>query len=115
MIHEKSIELPTAYFVKYPRNVAEIRQPHNLRAEKPYEIVKTIVLEPIDYENFITDLYADRQFLEDNAYLCAIGDTMRCLFVHQQGHAEGVLAIADTPHNPSHLKFAAYLSIPPSD
>lgn len=105
----------TACFVKHPRNAAEVRQPHDPCAETPYEIVKTITLSPIDYENFITDLLADRQFLQDNAHLCSEGDLMRCLFVHRRGRADGLLVVPNTPHDPSHLKFVSYLSLPLND
>lgn len=102
--------MSTAYFVKYPRNAEEVRQPHDIRAQKPYEIVKTIPLSSIDYENFVTDLLADRQFLEDNAHLCAAGNPMRCLFVHCESCAVGLLVVPDTAYEPAHVKFAAYIS-----
>lgn len=100
----------TADFVKYPRNMEQLRQPHDIRTQKTYEIVKTITLAPIDYENFVTDLLADRQFLEDNAHLCAEGDPMRCLFVCRGNCACGILVVPDATNAPDHVKYAAYLS-----
>ena len=59
----------TAYFYFRPRTVRDLRRPHLLESETEYEIVKTITLSGIDYENFSEDLLADRQFIEDNACL----------------------------------------------
>lgn len=99
--------LPKAHFAKYPRTIEEVRQPYDIRTEQPYEIVKVISLAPIDYENFVTDLCADRWFLEENAHLCAEGEPLRCLFIHCEGRSDGLLALPNLPNDPSHLKFAA--------
>ena len=52
----------TAYFVEHPSTIYDLRVPHLLCLEKEYDIVKTIQLSWIDYENFCFDLLADRQF-----------------------------------------------------
>jgi hypothetical protein len=67
--------------------------PHLLEQEHPYEIVKVITLPAIDFENFIADMLADRQFLEDNSPLCSRGSCIRCLCVRRRGGAEAVLVL----------------------
>ena len=85
-----------AYFVERPRTIDDLRQPHPIESEKPYEIVKVISLAGIDYENFITDMVADRQFLEDNATLCSKnGSVLRCLLVKRRKADAGILVVPD--------------------
>lgn len=86
-----------AYFVECPRSIEDLLQPHPVESELPYEIVKTVRLAWIDYENFITDMLADRQFLEDNAILCSRdGDTLRCILVKpRSGRDDGVLVVPE--------------------
>lgn len=50
--------------------------PHPLNRERGYEVVVSVVLEAIDYENYITDKLMDRQFIEDHAALCNRGETL---------------------------------------
>lgn len=38
----------TAYFVDFPRILSDLKKPHLLEAERPYEIVKTVVLGKMD-------------------------------------------------------------------
>lgn len=52
-----------AYFVKRPRIKEDLMRPHLAEQERPYEIAKTIMLSAIDYENFTTDMLADRDYL----------------------------------------------------
>ncbi len=59
-----------AHFVPDPRRVEELSVPHLLSDEKAYEVVKVITLSGIVYGNFITDMLADRQYIEDNHSLC---------------------------------------------
>ena len=49
-----------AYFVKAPHRIEDLRTPHLVEDERAYEIVKQVKLAKIDYENFITDMVADR-------------------------------------------------------
>ena len=51
------MEKGTAYFVKYPRTLQDLLILHDVAEENPYEIVKDIRLQPIDYENFIACLF----------------------------------------------------------
>ena len=57
----------TAYFVKNPSKLSNLVKPHRVEDEVSYEIVRTIYLPQIDYENFATDLTVDRAFIEENA------------------------------------------------
>lgn len=61
------------YFVSDPRRIEDLTVLHLVEKERPYEVVKTVKLAKIDYENFITDMVADRQFIEDHAALCSKG------------------------------------------
>ena len=98
-------EKGNAWFVRRPRRIEDLMQPHLLKQERAYEIVKTVVLEKIDYENFITDMLADRQFIEDADALCFKGETWRCLLVWQRGQADGVLVM---PESGCHAGWAVY-------
>ena len=97
----------SAFFVEYPRTIEDLLVPHLVEKEKPFEVVKTVRLTKIDYENFITDMVADRQFIEDNAALCSRGEVWRCLLVQQRGHMDGVLVM---PEDGCYVGWAAYYS-----
>ena len=95
-----------AYFVRIPRTYRDLLKPHLPEAEREYEIVKTIELSGIDYENFCEDMLVDRQFIEDNAALCEDCDVLRSLLVKQRGKNEGILVM---PEFGSYVKRAAYV------
>ncbi len=59
-----------AWFVFRPRTAADLTLKKRAGKWMEYRIVKTICLNGIDYENFTTDLLADRQFIEDHFVLC---------------------------------------------
>ena len=82
-----------AFFVESPRRIADLIVPHPVGQERPYEIAKTVRLAKIDYENFITDMVADRQYIEEHAGLCSRGDMWKCIFVRQRGRLDGVLVM----------------------
>ena len=63
----------TAYFVDFPRVLSDLIQPHLIETERPYEIVATVTLGKMDYDNFCADMEADRQFIEDYSELCGTG------------------------------------------
>ena len=94
-----------AYFVESPRIIEDLLAPHPIEQETQYEIVNTVKLAKIDYENFITDMIADRLFIEENAALCAQGGVWRCLLVQQRGRTEGVLVM---PVDGCYVGWAAY-------
>ena len=95
-----------AYFVKQPRILKDLFAFHTVDQEHPYEVVKAIELPLIDYENFIMDMTVDRQYLEDNAYLCSKGDIWKCLIVRRENQQGGVLVI---PLDKAWVGWAAYL------
>lgn len=96
----------SAYFVEFPRILSDLQKPHLIDSEHPYEIAKTIALGKMDYDNFCTDMLADRQFIEDYYDLCGTGPVWKCLFVHQRGRADGILIV---PTDDCYVKYAAYL------
>ena len=53
-----------------PRTVSDLSIGTGDGKWREYRIVKTVRLSRMDYENFTTDLLADRQFIEDSAPLC---------------------------------------------
>lgn len=96
-----------AFFVSFPRVVSDLQVPHLLETERPYEIVQTITLNKMDYDNFCADMEADRQFIEDYSDLCGIGAVWKCLFVCQRGKPGGVLIV---PTDGCYVKYAAYVA-----
>ncbi len=96
----------TAFFVDFPRILDDLKRPHLIDAERPYEIVKTVTLGEMDYGNFCTDMLADRQFIEDCYDLCSTGPVWKCLFVHRRGKNDGVLIV---PRDGCYVKYAAYI------
>ena len=97
----------TAFFVETPQMIDDLWVPHLVERERPYEVAKQLRLSKIEYENFVTDLLADRQFIEDNADLCSEGEVWRCLLVQQRGRADdGVLVMP--AEDKCHVKWAAY-------
>ena len=95
-----------AYFVYSPRMAEELLRPHDLRSETPYVIIRTVTLSAMSYENFITDMLADRQFLEDYADLCGEGEVWRCILVKQRGQSGGILVVPDK----CYVKYAACMT-----
>ena len=93
-----------AFFAERPRTIDDLMQPHLSAHEREYRIVKTIELGKIDYENFITDMLVDRQFIEDSAALCSQGGVWKYLLIRQRGCREGVLVM---PENRCFVGWAA--------
>lgn len=93
-----------AYFVERPRTIEDLLQPHLFEKEQEYRIAKTIELGKIDYENFITDMLVDRQFIEDSVALCSQGGIWKCLLIRQRGCSDGVLVM---PENGCFVGWAA--------
>lgn len=91
-----------AWFVFEPRRTEDLAFGHCEGKWMDYEVVKTVCLSKIDYENFSTDLLADRQFIEDNIALCQNpGD---CLLVTDRKHTEEILVM---PWHERHVRYAA--------
>ena len=76
-----------------------------LEKERPYRIVTEIQLPAIDYENFITDMLADRLFIEDHGRRCKKGEVWDCLLVRRRGQPNGVLVM---PEDGCFVGWAAY-------
>ena len=95
-----------AFFVEYPRTWADLRCPHLAEQEQPYLVVSTVILERIDYENFITDMLADRQFIEDAGSLCAEEPVFRCIQVQPPSGRDAVLVV---PERKRFVKWAAMM------
>ena len=93
-----------AYFIRSPRRIEDFAMLNPMEKERRFEIVKTVKLAKIDYENFITDMIADRQFIQDHADLCSMRDIWRCLLVQQRGHTDGVLVM---PRDERYVGWAA--------
>ena len=95
----------SAYFVRFPCRIEDLQALHLVERERPFEIVKTVKLAKIDYENFITDMLADRQFIEDYGKRCKKGEVWECLFVRRKGRSDGVLIM---PEQDCFVGWAAY-------
>ena len=95
----------SACFIRHPRTIGDLMQPHLHKHEREYQIVKTIELGKMDYENFITDMLADRQIIEDNAGLCSQGEVWQCLLIRQRECCDGILAM---PEGGCYVGWAAY-------
>ena len=54
----------TAFFVKHPFRIEDLKVPHRYETRKRFVVVKTIELSKIDYDNFVADLCVDRIFIE---------------------------------------------------
>ena len=102
-----------AAFVRRPRRIEELQGLHLVSNEHQFAIIATVELEEIDYENFITDLLADRQYLEDYAELCGKGDVWRCILVRQIGRRDGALVLP--AEDRCHIEWAAYYQLPPTN
>ena len=92
----------TAYFLRRPRRIEELRAEEN-GLLRPYRIVKNLRLGGMDYENFVTDLLADRAFLENVPGCGEVGPLVRCLCVTCRGR-DSVLVL---PDGTGHVALAA--------
>lgn len=92
----------TAYFVSRPRRIEELRD-YGIGMLRPYRIVSTVCLGGMDYENFVTDLLADRAFLESVPGCGEDGTLVRCLCVTCRGR-NSVLVL---PDGTGHIALAA--------
>lgn len=96
----------TAYFIQHPSVVNDLIVLHDVADEQPYEIVKEIRLQAIDFENFITDMTVDRQYIEDYASLCEDGEVKKCLLIHGRDPEYGILVL---PEVKCYVGWAAYI------
>ena len=99
-----------AWFVRRPRDLEALRALHPLDGERPYRVAAELFLEEMDFRNFLTDLYADRDFLERYAFLCAAGDEPVCLLVRCEGDRNGILTV---PGKDGFIEWAAWTAAEP--
>ena len=92
----------TACFFSRPRRIEELRD-FGIGMLRPYQIVSTVCLGGMDYENFVTDLLADRAFLENVPGYGQDGPLVRCLCVSCKGR-DSVLVL---PDGTGHVALAA--------
>ena len=92
----------TACFISRPRRIEELRD-FGIGMLRPYQIVATICLGGIDYENFVSDLLADRACLENVPSCGENGPLVRCLCVTCRGR-DSVLVL---PDGTGHVALAA--------
>ena len=88
-------ETGTAYFVKHPSVIEDLNIIHALDWEVPYQVVKEVFLQAIDFENFITDMTVGRQYIEDYCDLCENGEIKKCLLVRGRDPRLGILVFPD--------------------
>ena len=89
----------TAYFLRNARRVDDLedfRKESVRKRIKPKQYIteKVIALSKIDYENFTTDLLADRQLIADNTHLMFVdvNNIWHCLLVLEKGKEDiGIL------------------------
>ena len=92
----------TACFLRRPRRIEELRAEESGRRH-PYRIVKTVCLVGMDYENFVTDLLADRAFLEGIPG-CGEDATVLCCLRVSCPDREDILVV---PDGTGHVALAA--------
>ena len=95
----------TAHFVHRPRSIGDLMVPHRLEEERSFEIVRQVIVDNLDYENFMWDLYPQREFLLAGPGSCGSGDPMRCLLVRYHSAKDGILV---TTLDPELVEYAAY-------
>lgn len=99
-----------AWFVRRPRNLEALRALHPLDGERPFRVAAELFLAEMEFQNFLTDLAADREFLERYAGLCAYGETPVCLLVRCEDDRNGILAV---PGRDGFAEWAAFLDLEP--
>lgn len=94
-----------AWFVWAPERIEDLQTPHPPAWERPFEVVRRVVVGKIEYDNFTADFYADRLFIEDNAEACSKGLVYKCILVQRRGGDDGVLVM---PFDKCYVDSAAY-------
>lgn len=86
-----------AFFTERPRRYLDLFLPHFLSKEQEFIIAKRIYLSDIDYENFISDMLVEREYIE-NAAVCTAGSdgAYRCIFIGTRTSSRGVLVVPDS-------------------
>ncbi len=93
---------PFANFIKHPFSIADLRTPCLTKKLKRYKIVKKIAISNIDYDNFISDLCVERDFIKKNKLCCFIHDNVyHCIYVHKKNSEKGILIMPDGADSPT--------------
>lgn len=95
-----------AYFVTRPRIIEDLYAIHLTESEEPFEIVKEVTLSVTDYTNFVSDMLANRAFL-DGFDVEGI-NPKQCVLVKQRGKNEGAVLVV--PTKDGHVSSAAYIA-----
>ena len=83
----------TALFVRWPRVLQEIPKMNSVERLRSFVIEKTVILQKIDYVNFVTDMTVERVFLRKYSALCRIDDrdVWHCLLIRRADRHTGLL------------------------
>ena len=85
-----------AFFFNRPRVLTDLLVPHTIEDEKAFLIARRIDLRPIDYENFVSDLRVERDYIENYAKLCTQQNNIfQCLLISECGNSDGILVVPD--------------------
>ena len=98
--------MKNTYFIKHPKTYHDLQNQSSTGTEYPYQVVQTISLDTLDFENFLYGMDADREYLEKYAYLCFDGAVKRCLLIQNRQKVGGILAVPD-PESPCYVLWAA--------
>jgi len=73
--------------------LSEIRRMDRVEYLRAFVIEKTIVLQKLDYVNFITDMTVERNYLQKYSPLCRIDacEVWHCLLIRRAGRHTGLL------------------------
>ena len=97
-----------AVFLLFPQRIEDLCRPHCMKYLKPFCIEKTIQLNQMDYENFITDFCVERWFIEQYAHLCYVDEVTgiwHCLLIQQERKKNGILVQSDGCSFPKHAGY----------
>ena len=85
-----------AFFIRHPRISDELITTNPNGQWLSFQIVKMITLSKTDYTNFVTDMLADRQFIEDWFHLCQSSSkqTLKCILVQCKGQ-QSILVVPE--------------------
>lgn len=102
-----------AFFVSRASHVEKLKGLHLLKKEVPFIVEKNITLRKEDYENFVSDLGVERQFIDENKGLCRIEKGIyHSIFVRCWGKKDGILVMSNRTDRPL---FAAYYDFDKED
>lgn len=98
--------MKNAYFVKQPKTYHDLLSRTDTGAQFPYQVVRTIFLDALDFDNFLYGMDADREYLEKYAPLCSDGAVKYCLLIETEQKAGGILTVPN-PKSPCYVLWAA--------